>query len=754
MYLVFSLIPITVALLILSGCGENVLHIVVMGDGAEMALGKVSKDGTALGDFKGVEAIYNNLQDGDYQIKVVSGFYEADRRLRMAPPPLLGSEVYQVDFSIEDIDPNNWDIKALAKENSASIVIRLDDFTNALVEYGLDTGYGQVVPSVRRRSSFHNVELDGLKSNTIYHYRVRSIDFHGGLSSSEDYTLHTLGVSPPLLSAEWGRDENDPLLPLDVAVDMDGNVYVLDSVPLKAKWKVMKFSPDGTFISSFGQDATGSEDGMFNSPDSLTIDDVGNVYVLDTGNNRVQKFASDGTFMAKWGESGSETGQFTLPRGIALDGQANVYVADTGNNRVQKFAPDGTSILAWGESGVDAGQFVLPRGILVDDLGNVFVADTGNNRIQKFNSEGLFVTAWGNKGSDNGELSSPVDLGLDGMGGIYVLERGNNRIQKFSSDGVFDAKWGYPGSEVGELSVPEGMGLTSGGDLYIADSGNNRVQKLDGVGVLSIYLGPGGVAAKDNSSLYLPMDIAVGKGGDIFVLDSGNSRVSRFNGSGTSLTTWGKPGSGDGDFNQPTGISVDGNGDVFVLDTGNFRVQKFSADGTFIAKWGTAGTEEDELDYPTGITIGNDGDIYLADQCQVKVFGREGDFKRMWKGCEFSRSAGDFIPIQDIVGEQSVYLTSDDKLLKFTPEGELISQWDLYNLDNGNRIHPQALALGNSGEVYFVDREGKAARLDEFGNIVVRWGSFDDARGLSIAADGNIYISDTGNHRVQGFKFN
>jgi hypothetical protein len=68
------------------------------------------------------------------------------------------------------------------------------------------------------------------------------------------------------------------------------------------------------------------------------VDGSGNVYVADSGNNRIQKFTSDGTLLTKWGEEGGEDGQFYNPRGIAVDGSGEIYVADTWNGRIQKFA--------------------------------------------------------------------------------------------------------------------------------------------------------------------------------------------------------------------------------------------------------------------------------------------------------------------------------------------------------------------------------------------------------------------------------
>ena len=81
-------------------------------------------------------------------------------------------------------------------------------------------------------------------------------------------------------------------------------------------------------------------DGQFNGPHGVAVDSSGNVYVTDSGNSRIQKFDSNGTFITKWGSTGSADGQFDNPYGVAVDSSSgNVYVVDSGNSRIQVFAP-------------------------------------------------------------------------------------------------------------------------------------------------------------------------------------------------------------------------------------------------------------------------------------------------------------------------------------------------------------------------------------------------------------------------------
>ena len=103
-----------------------------------------------------------------------------------------------------------------------------------------------------------------------------------------------------------------------------------------------------------------------------------------------------------WSMNLSGNGQFNVPAGVAVDHAGNVYVADSGNNRIQKFDSIGKFIATWGSSGSGNGQFSGIGGVALDSAGNVYVADQGNNRIQKFDSIGKFIATWGSSGSGNG----------------------------------------------------------------------------------------------------------------------------------------------------------------------------------------------------------------------------------------------------------------------------------------------------------------------------------------------------------------
>src|SRR2546426_7256 len=123
-------------------------------------------------------------------------------------------------------------------------------------------------------------------------------------------------------------------------------------------------------------------------------------------------FPGGATFLTQWGSFGAGNGQLDDPNGIATDPAGNVYVVDNGNNRAEKFSGAGAPLaaapssflLTWGSSGTGSGQFNGAYGVTADPNGNVYVADAYNNRVQKFTSTGSYLTQWGSSGAGNGQF--------------------------------------------------------------------------------------------------------------------------------------------------------------------------------------------------------------------------------------------------------------------------------------------------------------------------------------------------------------
>lgn len=269
-------------------------------------------------------------------------------------------------------------------------------------------------------------------------------------------------------------------------------------------------------------------------------------------------------FLTKWGTSGTNPGQFDALGGVAVDGNGDVYTVEAGINRIQKFTNNGAFILQWGSAGTADGQFDgYARAIAVDPSdGTVYVVD--NTRIQKFTNTGGFLLKFG-----IGTTYEPNGVSVDGLGNVWVTEGccGNGAIRRYTTGGTLLNSWGLPGSK------PSSGGIVAdgSGNIWVAAqvSFQNRVRLYTNTGGLLTEWdpGPGGQAG-----------IARNAAGDIFVINSTGIFVKRFTSTGTLLEQFGSTGIGDGQFGFPdwVGLAVDASGNVFVPDNTNHRMQKFA----------------------------------------------------------------------------------------------------------------------------------------------------------------------------------
>src|SRR5437588_7750131 len=196
--------------------------------------------------------------------------------------------------------------------------------------------------------------------------------------------------------------------PFGVAVAPDGSVYVADAGESN---RIRKITPSGE-VSTLAGGREGFADGAgagasFNTPSALATDGERNIYVADTGNNRVRKISPDGnvTPLAGDGTAGFRDGpasqaEFDAPVGVAVDKDGNAYVADTYNDRVRVVTKDGVvkTIAGVGRPGyadgdaLTAALFDTPCAVAAGDAGEVYVADTGNNRLRKITKDGRVTT--------------------------------------------------------------------------------------------------------------------------------------------------------------------------------------------------------------------------------------------------------------------------------------------------------------------------------------------------------------------------
>jgi sugar lactone lactonase YvrE len=365
-------------------------------------------------------------------------------------------------------------------------------------------------------------------------------------------------------------------------------------------------------------DSTGNlyiADGFFGNSDTIF---QGN-RIREVSNGVITTVAGGGTLVAGGGAPSGDNGpatsvQLYLPSSVALDSAGNVYIADTGNNRIRKVANGVITTVAGngtagfsGDNGPATGaQLALPESVAVDSAFNLYIADNANNRIRKV-SNGVITTVAGSNGThgfsgDNGpatsaELNSPQGVAVDSAGNLYIADYLNFRVRKVTNGVIttvagngmagFDGDNGPATSA--QLYGPSGLAVDSAGNLYIADYGNNRIRKVSngvittvaGVGfVFPPTFGDNGPAA--SAQLSSPDGVAVDSAGNLYIADTGDYLIRKVaNGVITSVAGNAFPGGFSGDngpatsapLNEPQGVAVDSAGNVYIADTGNNRIR-------------------------------------------------------------------------------------------------------------------------------------------------------------------------------------
>lgn len=273
-------------------------------------------------------------------------------------------------------------------------------------------------------------------------------------------------------------------------------------------------------------------------------------------------------FLFAFGEQGEAPGQMHKPTGVSTDAAGNIFVVDAGNHRLQKFNERGELIAFIGGFGWNARQFQMPRDVFVYNSLDVFVADYENHRIERYDKDLNWLASY--YSNDNWDVRYrfffPRAVAVSIHGNFFIADAEYRRIVKFSprlepelSFGDFD--WGS-----GILLEPTAIALDRRDRIFVADASAGKVTVFDYFGNYLFEIG--------SAVLIKPTGVALDPFGNLFVVDSSKNRIFVFDDGGAVIYEFGSPGNKLGAFNEPLDICIHGNR-LYLADTNNHRIQAF-----------------------------------------------------------------------------------------------------------------------------------------------------------------------------------
>jgi uncharacterized protein (TIGR03437 family) len=447
--------------------------------------------------------------------------------------------------------------------------------------------------------------------------------------------------------------------PRGLAVDPQGRILIADT----NNSRIRRFIPGGTITTIAGEyqgffgDNGPATSADLNEPEGVAVDKNGVIYISDYGNQRIRAISTNGTISTITGsvagfagDNGSAaTGLINSPQGITTDSQGNLYIADTGNNRVRMISTADiiTTFAGRGNYAGDNGPaisatFSEPSFATLDSAGDLYVSDQDNYVVRKIDTSGKITTIAGTgiSGStgDGGaatsaRFASPQGLAFDNSGNLYVVDGIDNTVRMITPAGTISRVAGG-GTSLGDggpaqiamLNYPHGIAIDGKGNIYIADNQNNRVRRITPDGVINTFIGNGSAASTGDGGLASaaavnePWDVKIANDGTIYISEFYGNRVRAVSPAGIVRTAGLISG-------HPTGIALDPAGDIIVAASNQIFSLNSAGVVTAIAGQGGYGFAGDGgpalqalLNNPWGgVAADAKGNIYVCDQMNNRI---------------------------------------------------------------------------------------------------------------------------------------
>jgi uncharacterized protein (TIGR03437 family) len=251
----------------------------------------------------------------------------------------------------------------------------------------------------------------------------------------------------------------------------------------------------------------------FASPHAIAFDKTGNLYIADTNNNRIRRIDTSGIVETVVGSGGpvynqdpacmpDQPGFLSNPQGVAVDAQGDIFIADTGKNRVLKVSPSGTQTIV-------ATQLSQPQGVIVNAAGDVFITNAGSTSLLEVPASGTIETVWTNGATGSMAFDAAGDLFFSSVTSVQRLSAASGAISPVAGTGefTFSAAPGFT-SGVEEVGDASAVALDSAGSIYVADAGKGVIERVSHNCALSVDGGatlqkPTGLAFDTKGNLYI-----------------------------------------------------------------------------------------------------------------------------------------------------------------------------------------------------------------------------------------------------------
>lgn len=347
-------------------------------------------------------------------------------------------------------------------------------------------------------------------------------------------------------------------------------------------------------------------------PSSVVLDGSGNMYIADSGHNRIRKvdatthristIVGNGNAAYSGDNGPAAFATINTPSGVALDGAGNLYIADTGNNVVRRVdastsiittVAGNTSAAALGDGGpATSASLNHPLGVSIDASGNLFIADTNNHRIRRVDVNTGVITTIAGSGFTNPNGS-----------GAYAGDNGP--------------------ATLAELNFPFAVAFDAAGNMYIPDASNNRVRVVNTSGVITTFAGTGNIGNSGDGGLaksallWYPAGVIADAAQNIYISDSQNNvirKVSAKTGIITTIVPVGRSYQDDGLYSVglygPRGLALDGKGNLYIADYLFMRIREVQSDLGVLDFTGTP-TRNGDTSKPLVDMLENDGTASL-----------------------------------------------------------------------------------------------------------------------------------------------